>query len=239
MLTVGIASSVLVVAGPALWGGNRAAARAVLLVALAAALAAPAAYSAQTAATAHAGSLPTAGPSGATSGPGAGGRRGFGGGAPPFGLGAGNGGPPAGLAPGGSAQGGFRGNGGARAGGLGGLLQASTPSKALVALLRSDAGAYRWVAAIVGANSAAGVQLGTGEPVMAIGGFNGTDPSPSLAEFETDVSARKIHYFVASDGGGGPGGAGASASSRAIESWVEATFTATTVGSVTVYDLTT
>jgi hypothetical protein len=100
------------------------------------------------------------------------------------------------------------------------------------------------VAAIVGANSAAGVQLGSGEAVMAIGGFNGTDPSPSLAEFKADVAAGKIHYFISSGGGagglgGGPGGGpGASASSRAIASWVESTFTSRTVGSVTVYDLT-
>jgi hypothetical protein len=207
----------------------------VLLVALAAALAAPAAYSAQTAATPHSGSLPTAGPSGSTSGPGAGGRRAFGAGGPPpgFSLGGGNGGPPAGFAPGG---GGF----GGRAGGLGGLLDASTPSKALVTLLQTDASSYRWVAAIVGANSAAGVQLATGDPVMAIGGFNGTDPSPSLAEFKADVAAGKIRYFVTAGGGfgGGPGGAGGSASSRAIASWVESTFAATTVGGVTVYDLT-
>jgi 4-amino-4-deoxy-L-arabinose transferase-like glycosyltransferase len=240
VLMTGIAASVLIVAGPLLWGTNRAAARAVLLVALAAALAAPAAYSAQTAATPHSGSLPTAGPSGSTSGPGAGGRRAFGAGGPPgFSLG-GNGGPPAGFAPGGGAGvspgGGFRG----RAGGLGGLLEASTPSKALVTLLQTDASSYRWVAAIVGANSAAGVQLATGDPVMAIGGFNGTDPSPSLPEFKADVAAGKIHYFLTDGGGfgGGPGGAGGSASSRAIASWVESTFAATTVGSVTVYDLT-
>jgi 4-amino-4-deoxy-L-arabinose transferase-like glycosyltransferase len=248
VLMAGIAASVLIVAGPLLWGENRAAARAVLLVALAAALAAPAAYSAQTAATPHSGSLPTAGPSGSTSGPGAGGRRAFAAGRPPgFAFGGGNGGPPGGLAPGGAGTGGFPGGRGGftggggfagRAGGLGGLLDASTPSKSLVTLLRADASSYRWVAAIVGANSAAGVQLATGDPVMAIGGFNGTDPSPSLAEFKADVAAGKIHYFVTSGGGGLGGGTGGSASSRAISSWVESSFTATTVGGVTVYDLT-
>jgi hypothetical protein len=121
---------------------------------------------------------------------------------------------------------------------LGGLLDASTPSKALVTLLRANASSYRWVAAIVGANSAAGVQLATGDPVMAIGGFNGTDPSPTLAELKADVAAGKIHYFVTSGGGFG-GGPGGSASSRALSSWVESTFAATTVGGVTVYDLTT
>ena len=46
-------------------------------------------------------------------------------------------------------------------------------------LLQADAGHYRWVAAAVGANTAAGYQLGSGDPVMAIGGFNGTDPDPT------------------------------------------------------------
>ena len=51
------------------------------------------------------------------------------------------------------------------------------------------------------------------------------------------VAAGKIHYFVASGGGGGGPGAGSSASSSAIASWVEQNFTSTTVGGVTVYDL--
>jgi 4-amino-4-deoxy-L-arabinose transferase-like glycosyltransferase len=241
VLAVGVATSVLVAAGPALWVSNRIAARGVLLVAIAAVLAAPAAYSAQTASTSHSGALPTAGPSGSAGGPGAGGPGARGG----FGPGGGGSAPPAGFAPGGTgfgAAGGFGGAGGRQgAGGPGGLLNAGTPSKALVSLLDENASSYRWVAAIVGANSAAGVQLASGHPVMAIGGFNGTDPAPTLAEFEADVTAGKIHYFIAAGGGigGGPGaGVGGSSSSSAIASWVESHFTAKTVGGVTVYDLT-
>ena len=74
---------------------------------------------------------------------------------------------------------------------------------------------------------------------MAIGGFNGTDPSPTLAQFEAYVRAGKIHYFLASGGGGfGGPGRGGSSSANAIASWVESSFTAQTVGGVTVYDLT-
>ena len=36
---------------------------------------------------------------------------------------------------------------------------------------------------------------------MAIGGFNGTDPAPTLAQFEKYVAEGKIHYFIASGGG--------------------------------------
>ena len=77
---------------------------------------------------------------------------------------------------------------------------------------------------------------------MAIGGFNGTDPSPTLAQFQAYVAQHKIHYFI---GGGGFGGRAASAAVRrarrrtsAITQWVASNFTAQTVGGVTVYDLT-
>ena len=89
-----------------------------------------------------------------------------------------------------------------------------------------------WVAATIGANQAAGYQLASEEPVMAIGGFNGTDPWPTLAVFEQYVADGRIHYFIA----GGGGGRGSSDSS-AITQWVEANFTATTIGGTTVYDL--
>jgi hypothetical protein len=119
-------------------------------------------------------------------------------------------------------------------GGLGGLLDAGTPSAELVLLLSADADSYTWVAAAVGANNAAGVQLGTGLPVMAIGGFNGSDPAPTLEQFQQYVSAGKIHYFI---GGGGLRADGGSNAAAEIATWVAATYEARTVGGVTVYDL--
>ncbi len=102
---------------------------------------------------------------------------------------------------------------------------------------------YRWTAAAVGANNAAGYQLASGRPIMAIGGFNGTDPTPTLAQFEEYVRAAEIHYFIAGGGGGGFGGFGGGATgaterpSTAITRWVEQNFTAETVGGTTIYDL--
>jgi hypothetical protein len=111
-------------------------------------------------------------------------------------------------------------------------------------LLAAHASHYTWIAATVGANSASGYQLATGDPVMAIGGFNGTDPAPTLAQFESDVREGKIHYFISGGvglgGGGGAGGGGASTSgdASAITQWVESHFTAKAVGGTTIYDLT-
>jgi 4-amino-4-deoxy-L-arabinose transferase-like glycosyltransferase len=95
------------------------------------------------------------------------------------------------------------------------------------------------VAATVNSNSAAGYQLASDEPVMAIGGFNGTDPTPTLAQFEKYVADGKIHYFISGGGAGGFGGGGSGDDATQITSWVESHFTAKTVGGTTVYDLTT
>ena len=107
--------------------------------------------------------------------------------------------PGAGTFPGGGfGGGGFgvpRGAGGAGVGG-GSFLNASTPGAALVKLLETNAGHYSWVGATIDANSAAGYQLATDDPIMAIGGFNGTDPAPTLAQFEQYVAQGRIHYFL-------------------------------------------
>jgi hypothetical protein len=72
---------------------------------------------------------------------------------------------------------------------------------------------------------------------MAIGGFTGSDPAPTLAQFEKLVSAHEIHYFVAGGSGGAARGGGSGYGSQ-ITAWVKAHFTAKTVGGTTVYDLT-
>ena len=77
-----------------------------------------------------------------------------------------------------------------RGGGMGGLLNGSTPSAAVTKLLQTDADSYTWTAAAIGANNASGYQLASEQPVMAIGGFNGSDPSPTLAQFKQYVAER-------------------------------------------------
>lgn len=123
---------------------------------------------------------------------------------------------------------------------LGGLLGGINVSPTLAATLGSDAGAYTWAAAAVGSNSAAAYQLATGDPVMAVGGFNGTDPAPTLARFQQYVAQHKIHYFVGGAGMAGSRGAssGGSRAASDIAAWVADNFPARTVDGTTVYDLT-
>jgi hypothetical protein len=116
------------------------------------------------------------------------------------------------------------------------LLDSATVSTATATALKDNASSYTWAAATVGANNAAGYQLATQLPVMPIGGFNGSDPSPTLAQFQAYVAAGKIHWFIS--GGGFGGSRGGSNASSAISSWVASTFTAQTIGGVTMYDLT-
>ncbi|GHB65195.1 glycosyl transferase [Streptomyces cirratus] len=243
--------------------------RALLAVAgigLGAALAGPLAYCLTTVNTPHAGSIVTAGPAVAGGGgPGGRGMRRFylpGGGLPQGGPGAGPGmrpgGRPAGVPgstrpAGGGPQGDTRGN---APGGAGGLLNGTKASAEATAALRADAGRYTWAAAAIGSQNAASYQLASGTPVMPIGGFNGSDPSPTLEQFKAYVKAGRIHWFIGRSedqgqvqpqpqgaaGGestglrraGGPGGG----NSSAIETWVKATYRATTLGGAVFYDLT-
>jgi len=104
-----------------------------------------------------------------------------------------------------------------------------------VATLIADSDQYTWVAATVGSNEASGYQLATQKPVMSIGGFNGSDPSPTLQQFQRDVADGRIHYFIA---GGGLGRQnGGSNEAQEIATWVEQNFSSTQVDGVTLYDL--
>jgi 4-amino-4-deoxy-L-arabinose transferase-like glycosyltransferase len=272
VLLCGLLAAAAILAGPAMARlaaasrGRRALAAAPIVLALVAALAGPAAYSIDTAATAHTGALPSAGPavtgafggggpggggfpgagagtgrSGSQSGPGfPGGTQAPGGansatGGVPGSTATGRAGIPQGFGAAGASRAGQRGFAPGGAGGPGGLAGNTQVASALTKLLQQGASGYRWAAATVGTESAAPLQLASGEPVMAIGGFNGTDDTPTLAEFERLVSAGEIHYFVGANQASFGGGSGPAAQ---ITAWVRGHFRSETVGGETVYNLT-
>jgi hypothetical protein len=217
VVLAGAAAAGLVLAGPWLAGLGRsrrarlALAAVPLGLALVAGLAGPVAYALDTVNSSHTGALPSAGPLavgfGGGPGGGAGGRGGFPGGQAGFGRGTAGG------------------------GGLGG---STTVSSALTKLLEQDASSYKWVAATEGSTAAAPLELATGDAVMSIGGFNGTDPWPTVAVFKQLVANHEIHYYVGQGSQGFGGGRGSSA----IATWVAAHFKKVTAGGQTVYDLT-
>src|SRR6185295_9615228 len=122
--------------------------------------------------------------------------------------------------------------------GPGGLLDSPDPGAVLSATLASAD--YTWAGAVIGSNNAAGYQLASGAPIMAIGGFNGTDPSPTLDEFKRYVADRQIHYFIRGKImiGHWGGAAGGSTVATEIADWVETHYAPQTVDRVVVYDLT-
>jgi 4-amino-4-deoxy-L-arabinose transferase-like glycosyltransferase len=168
-------------------------------VACAVLLAGPAAYALSTVGMAESGGDPTAGPTVAAG-------TSLGGGFAAFG-------------PGGSGRaGGVRfapagGSGGTRSGPGGG--SGSTSPTALDRYLEAHRGSAEYLVAVDGAQSAEGIILATGKPVMAMGGFTGTDHAPTVAEFKKLVASGKVHYVLVggSGGSGGFGGPGASGGS--------------------------
>ena len=244
-------------AGPASVGqGRRFLTAAAVSLAAIAGLAGPLASFSSTATIAYTGAIPVAGPAvaggfggpGAFRGAGGAGQGGAGGGRFPGGAGGfpggaagargtGTGSAPAGGQPGagrfpGSAGGRGFGDGVRGGGGLGRDTQVNS---ALTKLLKNGAAGYTWVAATVGAESAAPLQLASDDPIMAIGGFNGTDPAPTLAQFEKLVAEHKIHYFVGQNQASFGGGTGDPAQ---ITAWVKKHFTSQTIAGITVYNLT-
>jgi hypothetical protein len=95
----------------------------------------------------------------------------------------------------------------------------------------------KWSAIVSGASQAASLELASNTSVIALGGWNGGDPYPTLAEFQDMVSKGEISYFIAGGGMGG-GAMGGRGGNSEVAAWVQANFQAQTVGSSTVYQLT-
>ncbi|RMI34688.1 glycosyl transferase family 39 [Actinomadura harenae] len=212
-----------------------------LTLALVAGLAGPAAYAASAASKPVNGTNPLAGPdSGHGFGPGGrmGGRggdmRGFGGFPPGMGPGGGggtgsarDGGMPAygtppdgqggfpgfGQPPGGSPTGDRTGGGRRGFGGPGGEV-----SDRLISYLEKHQDGARWLLAVSNAQAASSIILKTGRPVIAMGGFTGTDKAMTVSKLESYVRQGKVHYVQISEGGMGPGGRGGS---EAVTAWVK------------------
>ncbi len=100
------------------------------------------------------------------------------------------------------------------------LAPTHQPTPRSVSYLEKHQGSAEYLVAVTGSQTAAPIILSTGKPVIAMGGFNGGDPAPTLAQFKTLVATGKVHYVVvggvtgagatlpgATLGGGFPGGA--------------------------------
>jgi 4-amino-4-deoxy-L-arabinose transferase-like glycosyltransferase len=233
VVLVTAATAILLVIPVRTWRRLPAVALGLGLVAL---LAGPIAYARETMATAYSGGDPTAGPASARW---LGGSAGAGGFIPgdrglpgatdgaPDGIGSLPVPPGMGLAPGGGqlsgGDGGFPGAGGL-AGGSGGPGEEA--DEALIAYLEANAGDARWVVAVSGSGTAAGIQLTTGLPVMTMGGFTGADPTPTLEELKAYLASGELRHVLLEGFGGGRGsaigGAGGAGGAASVATWVAA-----------------
>jgi 4-amino-4-deoxy-L-arabinose transferase-like glycosyltransferase len=205
-------------------------------------LAGPASYSLATVSKTITGSNPLAGPASADVGMGgfggggggrAAGGRGFG--PPPGAAGfergagrpAGGGFPGGGGSPTGAAGGGTFGRGAAAGGGPGGGGSVSTT---VVKYLEAHQAGAKYLVAAVGSQTAADLSLQTGRNVVDMGGFTGSDPTPTLAKLQGLIDSGQLHYVLLSaNGGGGPGGGGrggigggSNAATTARNAWIKA-----------------
>ncbi|WP_405845416.1 ArnT family glycosyltransferase [Streptomyces sp. NBC_01518] len=201
------------------------------LAAVVALLAGPAAYSVSAATSSTNGTNPTAGPS--TGG-------GMGGGGGGGGMGGAPSGTKSGTKPSGSAPSGTRPSGSGSApsstsnsstssesgsesgtqqaggGGMGGGTQVSSE---MIAYLKKHQDGATWLLAVSTDQTASSIILESGQPVISMGGWSGSDNAMTLAKLKSLVKSGKLHYIiVSSDGGQG--------TNSAIATWVKAHGTA-------------
>ncbi len=170
---------------------------------LGAALLAPAAYAVSTTGTAYGGGDPHPGPGAASSlfGGRAGGFGGIGGG-PGGANGFPGGGFPGGGLPGGGLPSGVPG------GGFGGGIATGAENSELLNYLVANRGNATWIVAANSSQQAGTVELATGLPVMAMGGFTGSDPTPTLDQLKSYIASGKLRFVLVDGGGAGGGGFG-------------------------------
>ncbi|WP_344401915.1 ArnT family glycosyltransferase [Streptomyces longisporus] len=159
-------------------------------VAIVALLAGPAAYSASAATTASSnGTNPTAGPNTG------GGMGGGPGGAPSRSGSKRSGNPPSGSgSPAGQSM-------GQPPSGMGGGMGGQVGS-AMITYLKKHQDGASWLVAVATDQTASSIILESGQPVISMGGWSGSDNAMTLARLKSLVTSGELHYIVVSSNGG-------------------------------------
>lgn len=132
----------------------------------------------------------------------------------------------------------FRGNGqGGQPSAFAQVAREAFVDSTLTRYLVDHQGSVTWIVAVNSAGNAASIELATGKPVMAMGGFLGSDPAPTLDQLKALVHSGKLRYVLIMGGGlGGPGGRNSNAQS--MSNWVtQHGEQVTEVGNGSLYDL--
>ncbi|MGK9459342.1 MULTISPECIES: ArnT family glycosyltransferase [unclassified Streptomyces] len=102
------------------------------------------------------------------------------------------------------------------AGGFGGGGGMGVASTELVAYLKKHQDGAKWLVAVSGSQSAAQLILSSGEPVISMWGWSGSDNAMTLARLKELVKNGELHYVQAGGGMGGGSGTGSE-----VTRWVQ------------------
>ncbi|MEU8650309.1 glycosyltransferase family 39 protein [Streptomyces sp. NPDC048737] len=147
------------------------------------------------------------------------------GGTPPGGTAADGGTAPGGTAPEGGTGAGDGPGGGAMGGGSGGGMGGGASTELLSYLKKNQDGA-KWLLAVSSSQSAAQLILSSGEPVISMWGWSGSDNAMTLARLKELVKNGELHYIQLGGGMGGGGMGGGSTANSEVTDWVQKNGTA-------------
>ena len=108
-----------------------------------------------------------------------------------------------------------QGPGGTGIGQVQGQMGGETTSNSMISYLEANQGGYFYLVAVSSANQASSIALETGLPVLAMGGFTGSDPAMTVEKLQQMVESKQVRFIMI---GGGMGGGGSSA----VTAWVQA-----------------
>ncbi len=92
-------------------------------------------------------------------------------------------------------------------GGFAGRQDGNTSSNtALLSYLEAHQGTAKYLVAVTSSNEADAIILATNKPVMALGGFSGSDPILTTTQLAALVKSGTVKFFLLNGNGGGPGG---------------------------------
>ncbi|MGM7777617.1 glycosyltransferase family 39 protein [Arthrobacter sp. KNU-44] len=115
------------------------------------------------------------------------------------------------------------------------VMFGDVPPPGAIGRIESEPASVRWAAATVGSETAANYQLASSKAILAVGGFDGTDPFPTLEQFQAMVRNGNVGTFLIQnlppltvEGRG---------ESARIVQWVKSTFQPEIIDGATMYRL--
>lgn len=127
---------------------------------------------------------------------------------------------------GGTPPGGSGGTGGRPGGTGGGGGMGGDASSELISYLKKHQDGAKWLLAVSSSQSAAQLIVSSGEPVISMWGWSGSDKAMTVARLKELVKKGELHYIQLGGGGMGGGPGGGSDVSSEVTQWVQKNGTA-------------